>query len=94
MGEWIEISASSLSRPLSSVSPFMGEWIEILKLRPCPEAKPRSHPSWVSGLKFFTLITSRNVTASHPSWVSGLKDEPDLSFNEVGFLHAFSQPFI
>ncbi|VHB72161.1 Uncharacterised protein [Streptococcus pyogenes] len=31
---------------------------------------------------------------SHPSWVSGLKDEPDLSFNEVGFLHAFSQPFI
>ncbi|VHM29733.1 Uncharacterised protein [Streptococcus pyogenes] len=31
---------------------------------------------------------------SHPSWVSGLKDEPDLIKREVGFLHAFSQPFI
>ncbi|ESU89685.1 hypothetical protein HMPREF1243_1236 [Streptococcus pyogenes GA03747] len=31
---------------------------------------------------------------SRPSWVSGLKDEPDLIKREVGFLHAFSQPFI
>ncbi len=50
----------------------MGEWIEIINRRFLSIIR-ESHPSWVSGLKFFTLITSRNVTASHPSWVSGLK---------------------
>ncbi len=40
------------------------------------------------------IISFKSLTSSHPSWVSGLKDESDLSFNEVGFLHAFSQPFI
>ncbi|HFX4049835.1 TPA: hypothetical protein ACQMIT_000632, partial [Streptococcus pyogenes] len=54
-----------------SVSPFMGEWIEIP-----------------------LIISFKSLTSSHPSWVSGLKDEPDLIKREVGFLHAFSQPFI
>ncbi len=40
------------------------------------------------------FLTSLPASSSHPSWVSGLKDEPDLIKREVGFLHAFSQPFI
>ncbi len=71
----------------------MGEWIEI----PCTGSSvcsDTSHPSWVSGLKFHKTKRRPCERLSRPSWVSGLKDEPDLSFNEVGFLHAFSQPFI
>ncbi len=46
---------------------------------------------WIEIMSGIPLLITKS---SHPSWVSGLKDEPDLIKREVGFLHAFSQPFI
>ncbi|VHD42179.1 Uncharacterised protein [Streptococcus pyogenes] len=95
MGEWIEISL--INRKLKcriGVSPFMGEWVEILRLTQSRFGLAVSPfmGEWIE-IKLVTLI-SILFYLSHPSWVSGLKDEPDLIKREVGFLHAFSQPFI
>ncbi|VHA72155.1 Uncharacterised protein [Streptococcus pyogenes] len=72
----------------------MGEWIEIEDLRKMAENAKVSPfmGEWIEIASSCFVPTS--TKESHPSWVSGLKDEPDLIKREVGFLHAFSQPFI
>jgi|GEM_PF-2640229 len=51
MGEWIEIRKNAEQEFWNKVSPFMGEWIEITSATQ-QHLSHRSHPSWVSGLKF------------------------------------------
>ena len=50
VGVWIETLMTSLIDLENSVTPFVGVWIEtdgISNFTP----KPKSHPSWVCGLK-------------------------------------------
>ncbi|VGU29052.1 Uncharacterised protein [Streptococcus pyogenes] len=71
----------------------MGEWIEIFSDITDFWLKDVS-PFMGEWIEIPLIISFKSLTSSHPSWVSGLKDEPDLIKREVGFLHAFSQPFI
>ncbi|VGR84894.1 Uncharacterised protein [Streptococcus pyogenes] len=71
----------------------MGEWIEITYTR-YEISKAAVSPFMGEWIEIPLIISFKSLTSSHPSWVSGLKDEPDLIKREVGFLHAFSQPFI
>ena len=33
----------------------------------------RSHPTWVRGLKLWSLCSAKSLAESHPTWVRGLK---------------------
>ena len=33
----------------------------------------RSHPTWVRGLKRYSLDANNDLVSSHPTWVRGLK---------------------
>ena len=35
----------------------------------------QSHPSWVCGLKRYSVVYSVSIILSHPSWVCGLKQQ-------------------
>ena len=57
-----------------AVTPFVGVWIETVN-NSLTSVTPRSHPSWVCGLKQKELQNGSKTTLSHPSWVCGLKQE-------------------
>ena len=72
VGVWIETLMTSLIDLENSVTPFVGVWIEtdgISNFTP----KPKSHPSWVCGLKPVVGRHGITLVGSHPSWVCGLK---------------------
>ena len=73
VGVWIEtILALSLMLSLP-VTPFVGVWIETKKDAIKKFNHRKSHPSWVCGLKQFSIKLFLTILKSHPSWVCGLK---------------------
>ena len=57
---------------LISVAPYMGAWIETV-LMILLIIVNLSHPTWVRGLKQWTVALLALVLWSHPTWVRGLK---------------------
>ena len=54
VGAWIETLLLSILSLLLTVAPYVGAWIETERIRDdCVE--PRSHPTWVRGLKLSLL---------------------------------------
>ena len=69
---WIETRVFSLNGLSSSVTPFVGVWIETSRsMYYCHLTW--SHPSWVCGLKRNIHSMQLSYQMSHPSWVCGLK---------------------
>ena len=72
MGAWIEISATTTSKRITTVAPHMGAWIEIV-----------SHCGFVYGYlvaphmgAWIEISATRYrylCIVSHPTWVRGLK---------------------
>ena len=57
MGAWIETIADTGPQSTEYVAPFMGAWIETMRAISGVGA-PKSHPSWVRGLK---LQNEKNI---------------------------------
>ena len=74
VGAWIEILRAANSLQQWLVAPHVGAWIEIL-LDFWIVMKPKSHPTWVRGLKFAGRYGPVRGRGSHPTWVRGLKYE-------------------
>ena len=63
VGVWIETFGQCQKKWGLGVTPFVGVWIETEETEP-KLTTDSSHPSWVCGLKPFTVINSR-LTLSH-----------------------------
>ena len=72
MGVWIETIQQTFAHAATVVTPFVGVWIETSPGGE-PTPPPRSHPSWVCGLKLINHDRCDINVPSHPSWVCGLK---------------------
>ena len=72
VGVWIETVLDGKQITKDRVTPFVGVWIETQVLAHFG-IKPKSHPSWVCGLKLLHHPVVKVGLTSHPSWVCGLK---------------------
>ena len=54
VGVWIETQERKEAASSGYVTPFVGVWIETLLMKWITQ-HPRSHPSWVCGLKLWLL---------------------------------------
>ena len=56
LGAWIEIFVFVDDLPTAVVAPYLGAWIEITFHSTCLTSISMSHPTWVRGLKFPSLV--------------------------------------
>ena len=54
VGVWIETRTISVKQNQTTVTPFVGVWIETVKQNQTT-TNIKSHPSWVCGLKPYSL---------------------------------------
>ena len=78
MGAWIETSVDSAVSSFTAVAPYVGAWIETFIPVILSTTMPRSHPTWVRGLKHYSVVASLLDELSHPTWVRGLKQSTSI----------------
>ena len=83
MGAWIETSTKQNCDAAAQVAPYVGAWIETYyeRLRDEP---PKSHPTWVRGLKHGALRGRRThqVAPYVGAWIETITSER-RSFNRL-----------
>ena len=72
MGVWIEIFLVFGFSSFTSVTPYVGVWIEICR-KPDRRKMKRSPPMWGCGLKFGAVNGVGTTVMSPPMWGCGLK---------------------
>ena len=78
MGAWIETGWGIVSRSIPRVAPYMGAWIETLRLRKILIGLGVA-PYMGAWIETSKQITPYSADLSHPIWVRGLKQKYALN---------------